>query len=419
MAVFGVGAKEYLEELRYGLSRRKQSKEPDSFSKDMWTKEEERAKEPAGEPAGVPQGAAVSGLAANLFMQKMERQNLAAVTECSVRHLSCQESDQTRAYPEEGYLWKAQVDVKSQLVYVEQKNEDGTFQAYQVNPFLVSEQAKSPITQIAMEAWVKVQKAESGAEDEKEANPEIQDDGQDTNGLTAFEKQLLEFKEFVMKRLKDGPPKIPTGGSEFTEEEWKNLLRKIDRDIDAYKQELRERIRKRKEAEAIHKSALGAAGQTDDEEETIEGKVSMSAGPLSGQPSDGELISENEALEGIELKKPRGSSLFARLSGVKKAPYSYLADESGTIVYKGVTFFCDDEKGQICLGDMSNPKNVINIPLAKGGCLRVNRENIGDLAKAISMFSAEDIGRIMRAIAQDKKVQEVEWELEASEGRGV
>lgn len=68
---------------------------------------------------------------------------------------------------------------------------------------------------------------------------------------------------------------------------------------------------------------------------------------------------------------------------------------------------------------MSNPKNVINIPLSKGGCLRVNRDNIGDLAKAISMFSSEDIGRIMRAIAQDKKAQEVEWELEVSKRGGV
>ena len=59
---------------------------------------------------------------------------------------------------------------------------------------------------------------------------------------------------------------------------------------------------------------------------------------------------------------------------------------------------------------------MINIPLSKGGCLRVNRENIGDLARAISMFSAEDIGRIMRAIAQDNKAKEVEWELEASRG---
>ena len=151
----------------------------------------------------------------------------------------------------------------------------------------------------------------------------------------------------------------------------------------------------------------------------VTGTASVSGGILGEPAGDGLTISENEALEEAGQKAPRGSSLFARLSGEKKAPYSYLADATGKIVYKGVTFFCDDKKGQICLGDMSNPKNVINIPLAKGGCLRVNRDNIGDLAKAISMFSAEDIGRIMRAIAQDKKAQEVEWELETSKGRGV
>lgn len=61
---------------------------------------------------------------------------------------------------------------------------------------------------------------------------------------------------------------------------------------------------------------------------------------------------------------------------------------------------------------MSDTKNVISIPLSKGGCLCVNRNSIGDLAKAINMFSPEDIGRILRAISQDSKLKGMEQEIE-------
>ena len=60
---------------------------------------------------------------------------------------------------------------------------------------------------------------------------------------------LEEFHEFVKKRLKEGPPKIQIGGAEFSEEEWEKLMKRIDREIDAYKAELRERIRKDQEKE--------------------------------------------------------------------------------------------------------------------------------------------------------------------------
>ena len=88
-------------------------------------------------------------------------------------------------------------------------------------------------------------------------------------------------------------------------------------------------------------------------------------------------------------------------------PYENLA-ENGTITYNGVTFVCDSQNNAICLGDMSNMKNVITIPLSDGGSLKVNRDNIGELADAMSMFSPEDIKRIICAIADDKKAQEVQ-----------
>ena len=92
-------------------------------------------------------------------------------------------------------------------------------------------------------------------------------------------------------------------------------------------------------------------------------------------------------------------------------PYGHLAHD-GVIEYNGVVFFCDNEKNAICLGDMSNRKNVITIPLSEGGSLMVNRNNIGDLSNAISMFSPEDQKRILCAIADDNKARETLKEID-------
>ena len=63
----------------------------------------------------------------------------------------------------------------------------------------------------------------------------------------------------------------------------------------------------------------------------------------------------------------------------------------------------------------SNEKDCINIPLSGGGSLLVNRNNIDALSKAIGMFSPEDVNRILRALAQDKKIREMEKELDDME----
>ena len=47
-----------------------------------------------------------------------------------------------------------------------------------------------------------------------------------------------------------------------------------------------------------------------------------------------------------------------------------------------------------------------------GGCLKVNRDNIEDLSKAIAMFSPEDIRRILVALQQDAKVRQMQQEIE-------
>lgn len=96
----------------------------------------------------------------------------------------------------------------------------------------------------------------------------------------------------------------------------------------------------------------------------------------------------------------------------KGAPYQHLADENNIIEYEGVIFVCNSEKQELCLGDMSNPADVLDIPLSGGGVLRVNRNNIGALAKAIGMFSPEDVGRIMRAVSQDSHCRKKQAEIE-------
>lgn len=97
----------------------------------------------------------------------------------------------------------------------------------------------------------------------------------------------------------------------------------------------------------------------------------------------------------------------------KKYPYARLAQDD-VINYNGVTFYCDKKTNSICLGDMSDDKKVLNVPLPSGGHLKVNVENFGDIGKAAGMFSPADLNAIMRAIAQynhcTSKLDEIEDE---------
>ena len=109
-----------------------------------------------------------------------------------------------------------------------------------------------------------------------------------------------------------------------------------------------------------------------------------------------------------------GENPAKNIRQASKVPYGYLAKD-GMITYNGVTFVCDERTNSICLGDMTDKKNVLNIPLSGGGHLKVNRDNLGDLSKAIGMFSPEDVNRILRAIALDTKLQSMQQELDDME----
>lgn len=134
---------------------------------------------------------------------------------------------------------------------------------------------------------------------------------------------------------------------------------------------------------------------------------------LNKQALDGKKLL-SVCREGMDTAKINALNNFvnSRIKTESQVPYSYLADESGNITYNGVVFNCNNEKQAICLGDVSNMDNVLTISLSGGGCLMVNRDNIGSLAKAIGMFSPEDMGIIMRAIAQDNQLKGNLKELE-------
>ncbi len=155
------------------------------------------------------------------------------------------------------------------------------------------------------------------------------------------------------------------GSSSYTNKEWDNLINKVDKNIEEIKEQQEEK--RKEQLESLYKES-----------------------------------------------QVKSNYIMDKLNGVysDNVPYGYLAKD-GVIEYNGVVFTCDAGKNAICLGDVTSDKrNVLTIPLSKGGCLMVNRDSIGDLSKAITMFSPEDMNRIMRAIADDNKVQEMQNTIE-------
>lgn len=128
-----------------------------------------------------------------------------------------------------------------------------------------------------------------------------------------------------------------------------------------------------------------------------------------GEETAGAVRSEAEKI--YEAATSGRENPYGNIRQVSKVPYGHLAKD-GVIEYNGVIFVCDEETNSICLGDMTDKKNVLNITLSGGGHLKVNRSSIGLLSKAAGMFTPEDLNIIMRAIAQDSKLQSVQEEIE-------
>lgn len=207
----------------------------------------------------------------------------------------------------------------------------------------------------------------------------------DINQIAGMSRQELmtcisEKKKEIAKKIENGEtePSFSIGAKSYTVKEWDKLIARIDKNIEA----IREEQEKRKEA--LEKEAL---------EEKITGNTYFMS-----------ILDVNGVKRNLYMEK---------INGTYKPSFPYAAYADGdTITYNGVVFTCDSEKNAICLGDMSNRGNVLTIPLEGGGSLMVNRDSIGMLAGAMSMFSPEDANRIMRAISEDKKAQETQKEIE-------
>lgn len=172
----------------------------------------------------------------------------------------------------------------------------------------------------------------------------------------------------------------------------------------------RKDVSQRRFAKGSYADAWAAASEA--HAQGVEQSLQETLGAKKTETEDVET--ERSEAEKIYRAAAAGKTSVEHVRPGSKVPYGYLAKD-GVITYNGVTFVCDERTNSICLGDMTNEKNVLNIPLSGGGHLRVNRDNIGDLSKAIGMFTPEDVNRILRAIHQDAKVQSMEQELKDME----
>lgn len=133
-----------------------------------------------------------------------------------------------------------------------------------------------------------------------------------------------------------------------------------------------------------------------------------------GESAETESAGDRSEATRIYEAVTAGKDPLEGLRQTAKVPYGYLAKD-GVIEYNGVCFICDERTNSICLGDMTDKNQVLTIALSGGGCLKVNRDSLGTLSKAIGMFSPEDVNLILRAIAQDTKIQSMKHELEDME----
>ena len=189
---------------------------------------------------------------------------------------------------------------------------------------------------------------------------------------------MQQRKSQILEKLKNGDAEeaIVTGGNAFTESVWNKMLEGVDNYLDEVKEEQKVRFAK-----------------------------------MDEEQQEKELLQKRLMEKEMQAESNIKEVLVARTGGTLDVPYGYLAN-NGVIEYNGVIFVCDEVHNAICLGDMTDESEVLSIPLTEGGCLKVNRDNISDLAKAISMFSPEDIRRIMEAIATDAKCQQMQQEMD-------
>lgn len=354
MTVKGIHSAGFLEQIDRNKERNSQSMGEYNFEEAMSgqiagqepAQESREVVEEDNELAGVASYQSMISARAYYAVDKVSN---GAASECEVRGISYEDADYAKICTEKGVVYKAQVSIEDNQVYVEQKKDDGTVTGYLVDMNKVSGEGASAenasaVEQFALEAW------------EQEKSKEKPDTD------TAFAQALEKFYAYAEERVKNGPPKFAIGAAELTIDEWDKLIKSVDKDIDTAKKEMRDRIEKEQEK------------------------------------------AEKEAVE----------ALIAERKAQMKGSYAHVFGNSPIMEYNGAVFHYDEE-GALCLGDTSNKDDIITVYLEDGGMLKVNRDNLEDLAHAISMFLPEDINRILRAIAEDVKCQEKLKEIESTE----
>ena len=137
MSLSSISSKSFFyEKMNVRVNEKSQDPKKDGFRDNLEeTKKgepEENLSAPEKEP-GVFTGVQVDynycGAETAISLHQSGRLNMNAVFECRVRHMDYSESDLVRVCVTEGYTLKAKVEMDSHMVYIEQKNEDGSVYA--------------------------------------------------------------------------------------------------------------------------------------------------------------------------------------------------------------------------------------------------------------------------------------------------
>lgn len=237
-------------------------------------------------------------------------------------------------------------------------------------------------------------------------------------GKGYFSQAVAEYAKKMKPEERKGAPKTL---GDFTEKEWEKLLGKVDDAIGEYKADLKEREKEALEKQKEQRESY-IFGQVEMEDKQFEEQVMMDNGSFRtmrfmridsvDRNNDADSMPKQPDIKDTIDDMVSDEMIQKLLGNDRRAPYSAMANENGIIEYKGVTFQCDYEHNRLCLGNVSDVRNCITVELEGGGVLVFNRANVDDLIRAIDMFSPTDINRIMRAIAQDAKLRQIQMEIE-------
>ncbi|RKI41409.1 hypothetical protein D7V86_07240 [bacterium D16-51] len=191
----------------------------------------------------------------------------------------------------------------------------------------------------------------------------------------------------------------------MSEKEWKKYLERIDAVQEVIRQQIQEEGKQNLERADKARGENRAFWQEEWEEAQADVKRGRT-GFLQPDMADYNFFVQEELVHELESYSPEDGMV----------PYSQYM-EDGVILYNGVVFTCNPVEHSICLGDMSDYRQVVTIPLAGGGLLKVNRNEIGSLARAMGMFCAEDVGNILRVLSEDRQVRANQHAIEEEENR--